>query len=114
MAARVLQHHKVNPYRQYHKDQKTVVFSPNGYYLNILVSCLSPAALRVLFVLMARLQPDGSSKALLTELRKMIGSPSPTLSRALVELVKAGFITKRGNGDYWVNPTIARLLALVG
>ena len=111
MAARVLGHHKQNPYRNFYENQNMVVFSPNDYSLSVLLS-LCPAAMRLLFVLLSRLQPDGSAKASFIELRELIGSPAPTLSRGLVELAQRGLITKRGNGDYWVNPSLARTLSI--
>lgn len=113
MAARVLGHHKQNPYRNFYENQNMVVFSPNDYSLSVLIG-LSPAAMRVLFVLLSRLQPDGSAKVSFVELRKWICSPAPTLSQGLVQLAKHGLITKRGNGDYWVNPSLARTLSITG
>ena len=112
MPARTLTNHKQNPYCKEVKEQQMVVFAPNGYYLNILVTAITPAALRCFITLLSRLDGDGSASAPLTDLRKMIGSPAPTLSRALGELVRFNLIKKRANGLYWVNPDIARSLAV--
>ncbi len=114
MPARTLTHYKENPYYKEVKEQQLVAFTPNGYELNILVTALTPVALRCLIVLLSRLEADGSASAPLTDLRKVIGSPTPTLSRALGELARFGLIKKRSNGMYWVSPSIARSLAIRG
>lgn len=112
MAARVLEHHKENPYKKGDETRRVITFSPTGYELNILASCLSPAALRCLFVLLARLDADGSATVPFTEFRNLIGSPAPTLSPGLGELVRFRLISKRGNGQYWVNPSLARNIGI--
>ena len=112
MPARTLTHHKVNPYKKDIKEQNLIVFTPNGYKLNILVTAITPAALRCFIILLSRLDIDGSASASLIDLRKMTGSPAPKLSRALGELVRADLIKKRANGLYWVSPDVARKLSI--
>lgn len=114
MPARTLTHHKENPYYKQVKEQQVVVFTPSAYELNILVTAITPAALRCFFVLLSRLDADGSASAPLGDLRKIIGSPAPTLSRALGELALFELIKKRSNGMYWVSPSVARSLAVRG
>lgn len=114
MPARTLIHHKENPFYKQVREQQLVAFTPGEYELNIMVAAITPAALRCLIVILSRLNADGSASAPLADLRKMIGSPTPTLSRALGELARFELIKKRSNGLYWVNPSIARSLSIKG
>lgn len=111
MAARVLPHHKTNPYSQDDYGQNVVVLQAGGYDLSVLVN-LSPPSLRCWMILAARLQPDGSSFVTLPELRQITGHPISTCNKGILELAHWRFITKRGLSRYWVNPRLCRVLRI--
>lgn len=73
---------------------------------------LSPPALRCFLVLASELKPDGSSSATLAELKKRIGHPMATLSKAVRSLIHLDLIAKKAQSCYWVDGTFFYTLNL--
>ena len=104
---------KTSPFKTERRAQTLVVYQPGGYQVSLLMS-LSAPALRCWLFLASELNPDGSSSATLSAIRKRTGHPLPTLSRGIRQLIESGLIAKKsGVGDYWMNPAYVYTLNLL-
>ncbi|RIV27046.1 hypothetical protein DYU11_01640 [Fibrisoma montanum] len=110
MAARVSQFHKTDPFKASRKQNTTTLpaFTPSPYHQNLIARGLSPTALRVFYLLVARMEPDGSVTAPTKELSELMGSPCSYINSGVLQLVKHGFVARRGLGTYWVNGEVVR------
>ncbi|GAA4420276.1 hypothetical protein GCM10023187_55440 [Nibrella viscosa] len=107
MGARVLQMHKSNPYKSQIQARTVPAFTPSDFMLHQ-VAVLPTVGIRVLLALAARLQPDGSVNAPLTELAEVICTNASYANKGLLALAQKGVITKRAPGQYWVNPEVVK------
>ncbi|GAB3339505.1 hypothetical protein GCM10027299_52290 [Larkinella ripae] len=107
MAANVLRYHNRNPFGDVKSRQKTVIFTARGYYASQLAT-LTPIALRVLLKLASDLNGEGYVSATLNQLAEELSSPRTYVNKGLLELARFDIISKKGRGEYWINPSVFR------
>ncbi|TAE28882.1 MAG: hypothetical protein EAZ91_14140 [Cytophagales bacterium] len=106
-------HYKVNPFGQPESTAVLTVFQPSDYAL-AMMAMLSPAALRVLVYMCAKMKSDGSVYCPLNEVKRLFPHPVSTLSVGVGELMQYDLVKRRTRSEYWVSPMVAKPLLIQG
>lgn len=84
--------YSTNPYTVPKQTRTATIYNPDDYTLSVIMG-LSPAALRVLMVMAARVNPDtGKAECTTKEIRDLLGGQECNISRGKTELVRADLI----------------------
>jgi hypothetical protein len=103
MAATVLQYHDRNPYKGDNYRKNVVIFSATSRHVRQL-AVMSPISLRVLLVLVAKLDGEGYAGATLEDLAWNLRSSRTYVNKGLLELARFDLIRKKRQSEYWINP----------
>jgi len=103
---------KINPYDLPDNRQLVTVYAPDSYKLGLIATAMMPMALRVLLIMLARVNADGSVVLPMSEARAIFQMNEPFISRGINQLVKFDFISRKTIGEFWVNPKIAHVMAI--
>jgi hypothetical protein len=97
--------YKTNPFEKQHQTYSAMVYQPDDYTLNQILS-LSPKAIRMLLVIASRIDPlTGMSYSPTAELHRIFPDALPNISAAKSELLRANLMVyAKANHSFYVNP----------
>ncbi len=107
MAATVLQYYDRNPYKRDKYQQNVVIFSANNPLVRQLVR-RSPITIRVLLILVSKLDGEGYAGATLDDIAWQLQTTRTYVNKGLLDLAKFDFIRKKRRSEYWINPSLFR------